>query len=63
MTTKEAFKLLLTDKEWWIRIGLNQNTAYSINKRAKEGKHISLEKMEEILIKAGWKKKPESWRT
>lgn len=61
MTTKEAFAALIKKKNWWEGIGVTSSAAYNFRNRLKENKPISLEKMEEILIKAGFKKIPEKW--
>lgn len=67
MTTKEAFNKLLTqlkkvkDNPVFEKLGYPPQTVRSWKWRKRDGK-ITLDKMEEILKKAGWKKTPESWR-
>lgn len=55
MTTKEAFTQLINTDNWHEKAGINYNTARTLKKRFLDGKLISLEKMEEILEKAGYK--------
>lgn len=62
MTTKDAFKKLLSDTDSLSKLDLNPNTMRTIKKRLKDGKLISIEKMESMLLKAGFKKTPEKWR-
>lgn len=57
MTTKEAFSALLNGEN-----DLNPSTVRSLKKRLRDGKLLSLDKMEQILSLHGWKKVPESWK-
>jgi hypothetical protein len=62
MTTKEAFIRLLDSPELIEKLNLNANTLRTIRKRVKDKKLISVDKMEELLLKAGATKKPEAWK-
>lgn len=53
MTTKEAFEKLTSERAWYKGLGFERVTASSYVNRFKEGK-LSIEKMEEILEKAGY---------
>jgi hypothetical protein len=52
MTTKVAFEKVLSQRGIHHRLGLEQNTVATLRRNYKEGK-VSLNKMEEILLKAG----------
>jgi len=54
MTTIEAFENLISKKGWYSTLGIPDNTARSYSKRYKDGK-LPIEKIEEILGKAGYK--------
>lgn len=54
MTTNEAFKKIIEDKKTLDSIGINESTGRSLRKRFVEGK-LSIEKIEEILVKTGFK--------
>ncbi len=60
MTTKEAFKQLTSIRGWYKLCSIEASTARSFKSHFKGGK-VSIEKMEELLKKAGRKKKPEFW--
>jgi hypothetical protein len=55
MTTKEAFKDLISKRKWYADLGLSETAAWSLAKRINDGKDVSLDKMEELLEKAGYK--------
>lgn len=58
MTTKEAFAQLVSQRGWHNDLGISDNTAWSANKNFKIGK-LSIERMEELLEKAGFTVKQE----
>ena len=58
MTTIEAFTQLIESDN----IKINASTKRVIRMRLKLKKSISLDLMEKHLLKAGYKKKPESWK-
>lgn len=62
MTTKEAFTKLLESPDVIKGLDINPSTVRTLRQRLKEGKGISIEKMEDILIKAGAVKRPENWK-
>jgi hypothetical protein len=53
MTTREAFAQLINKRGWYVPLGIPEGTASTTAKRFKDGKVVSLDKMEEILEKAG----------
>ena len=58
MTTREAFAQLMRQRGWHKDLGISDNTAWSAHNNFKKGA-ISIEKMEEILEKAGFTVKQE----
>ena len=59
MTTREAFKHLISERGFYKKVeGLSESNARQIRKNFQEGK-ITIDKMEEILEKAGFKVKQE----
>jgi hypothetical protein len=58
MTTKEAFENLISQRAWYIHLGIPENTARSYSKRYRDGK-LPTEKIEEILERAGYHVKQE----
>lgn len=63
MTTKEAFEQLCLDQKKCESIGLNDSTRKSYLRRLRLKQTLSLDKMEEILIKAGYTVKQEKlWK-
>lgn len=61
MTTQEAFKQLVSQRGWYKLAEIDPNTARSLKKHFNDSK-ISLDKMEQILVCAGYKKIPENWK-
>ena len=61
MTTKEAFKKLLSNPAKLSKLNLKPSTLRTLNKRVKDGKLLSIKKMEAMLVSAGYKKTPEKW--
>lgn len=54
MTTREAFKKLISERNWHTKIeGLKPETGRSLKKSFNDGK-ITIDKMEEVLSKAGY---------
>lgn len=63
MNTKDAFKQLCQSQEKCESIGLNDSTRKSYLRRLRLEQTLSLDKMEEILIKAGYEVKQEKlWK-
>ncbi len=58
LTTKKAFEQLISTRGWWKDTGFEKSTANSYVNRFKQ-KKLPLEKIEEILLKAGYKVKQE----
>lgn len=58
MTTKQAFEELINERAWYANLGLGDSTARSYAKRFRENK-LPIEKIEEILEKAGYQVKQE----
>lgn len=56
MTTKEAFKKLINIRAVHRSLGISSTLVRDYRRR-----EPSIEKMEELLLKAGWTKKPEVW--
>lgn len=54
MTTKEAFEELINQRAWYKDLGIPETTATNLKYNFGLGK-VSIEKMEEILEKAGYK--------
>lgn len=61
MTTKEAFEKLLDSVNLHIKLKVGQSTIRTWRNRLNANK-MSLDKMEELLKKAGAKKEPENWK-
>lgn len=57
MTTREAFLKLIQTRGIHHKLGISSGLV-----RKYRVQNPSIEKMEELLIKAGWKKKPEVWK-
>jgi hypothetical protein len=63
MKTQEAFEKLCLNQEKCESIGLNDSTRKSYLRRLRLKQTLSLDKMEEILIKAGYEVKQEKlWK-
>lgn len=60
MTTEEAFESLITTKGIHKKLGINSNQLAMIRFNFRRGA-LSLDKMEELLLLAGWSKVPEYW--
>lgn len=58
MTTKETFKAIISRRGWYQDIDIPVNTAKSLAKRFRENQ-LSLDKIEEIIQKAGYTVKQE----
>lgn len=58
MTTREAFEQLIRQRAWYVDLEISETTATNLKANFKKGK-ISLDKMEEILTRAGFKVKQE----
>lgn len=54
-TTKEAFKELVSDREKCEQLGIKNDTRRAYLSYLNSGRKISLDKMEELLEKAGFK--------
>lgn len=54
MTTKEAFLQLTHQRKWYEQAGITEGAAKTMAKRVRDGAAISIEKMEEVLEKAGF---------
>jgi len=54
MTTREAFAQLVERRGWHKDLGISDSAAYSAKNHFKSG-DITIEKMEELLEKAGFK--------
>ncbi len=54
MTTHDAFQDLTSKRGWYKAIGITEKAASSAKTAFKNGK-ITLDKMEEVLSKAGYK--------
>ena len=53
-TTKEAFKELISQRQWYNHLGFSPQTASSIKQRFKDGS-LTIDKMEELLEQCGYK--------
>lgn len=63
MTTKEAFKDLISKRNWYKDLSISSNAAWSLAKRFNDGEYVSTDKMEELLTQAGYIVKQEkSWK-
>lgn len=60
MTTREAFEKLMTIRGVHHDLGIENKTWMTIRYNYRRNK-VSLEKMEELLTAAGFKKIPEKW--
>jgi hypothetical protein len=54
MTTQEAFKDLLQQKQWYSLVGIKPNHSHVYRKRFEKGE-LTINKMEQILTKANYK--------
>lgn len=54
MTTREAFEQLIRQRAWYVDLGITESIATNLKTNFKNGK-VTLDKMEEILQKAGFK--------
>lgn len=61
MTTKEAFEMLLDSIDLHLKLKVGQSTIRTWRTRLNANK-MSLDKMEELLKKAGASKQPEKWK-
>jgi hypothetical protein len=60
MTTEKAFAKLITNLKELDKAGINRASARTWRARLISGT-LSLDVMEDALLKAGYKKKPEKW--
>lgn len=51
--TKEAFSVIITEKNIYKKLGVSRSTVSGWKKLLVEGKYLTLDKMEEMLIKSG----------
>ena len=58
MTTREAFEQLIHKRAWYTDLDITEVTASALKSNFKKGK-VTLDKMEEILNKAGFTVKQE----
>jgi len=58
MTTKEAFAQLVSERGWHKNLGISDSAAWSVKNHFKSGV-ITIDKMEELLEKAGFRVKQE----
>lgn len=58
MTTKETFKAIISRRGWYQDLDIPVNTAKSLAKRFRDNQ-LSLDKIEEIIQKAGYTVKQE----
>ncbi len=62
MTIREAFKDLVSQRGWYVKLGIPEGTASATKKNFLDGKVVTEDKMKEILLKAGYKiKQIELW--
>lgn len=54
MTTKEAFSQLISRRGWYKNLGIPEPSASTMAKRFRDGSSISMDKIEEVLQKAGY---------
>jgi hypothetical protein len=59
MNTKEAFKELIFSRSVWKTLGISSERIKYFRNRIKYDKPVESDKMDELLIKAGWKVKQE----
>lgn len=58
MTTKEAFEQLIARRAWHKDLDITDSSAWSIKNNFKKGL-VTIDKMEEVLMKAGFTVKQE----
>lgn len=58
MTTEEVFEKIISKRGWYHDLGYTYSNGSSIAKRYKDGK-LSLDKIEEVILKAGYTVKQE----
>lgn len=58
MTTREAFEQLINQRAWYTDLEITEVTASALKSNFKKGK-VTLDKMEEVLEKAGFTVKQE----
>lgn len=51
--TREAFAAMLQERGVYKKLGVTKGTAHNYKRYLKEGKSISLDKMEQMLLKYG----------
>lgn len=54
MTTTEAFLQVTSKRGWYKDLGISEGAGNSLLKRVRDGEKFSQDKIEEILIKAGY---------
>ncbi len=59
MTTKEAFKEMIFSRSVWKTLGISSARIKYFRNRIKNDLPVETDKMDELLIKAGWKVKQE----
>lgn len=60
MVTRAAFEKLIADTDSYKKMNVPDWKVRDLRRKFKEN-NITLDKMEELLLKSGWKKKPEKW--
>lgn len=58
MTTREAFEQLIRQRAWYKDLEISEPAAGALKDNFKKGK-ITIDKMEEVLVKAGFTVKQE----
>lgn len=58
MTTKEAFEQLIHTRAWYKDLGISEPAAGALKNNFAKGK-VTIDKMEEVLLKAGFTVKQE----
>lgn len=62
MTIREAFKELISQRAWYVKLDIPEGTANVTKKNFLDGKKVTEDKMKEILFKAGYRiKQVELW--
>jgi hypothetical protein len=61
MTTKQAFIQMIQERGIHNKLGISSGQVRFYRNEIKSGK-VSLDKMEDLLQKAGWTKIPEQWK-
>lgn len=62
MTTNETFEKITSEPRWYRELGYTDTNGKTIDKRYREGK-LSIEKIEEVIMKAGYTVKQEkTWQ-